>query len=823
MALAVKRTLRALPWRFVRQASRRLSWGVADQAMSSVSNFVVNIYIARTLGAVQYGAFALAYVTYGFALNASRGLATDPLLVRFSGTDLPTWRRAVAACTGTAGVVGLVSGACVLAAAALLGGTARLAFLALGLTLPALMLQDSWRYSFFALGRGSQAFLNDTIWTVALLPAVVLLRATGHANVFWLVFAWGAAAAVAAAAGRLQARVVPRLSGTREWLSRNRDLGPRYFAEGTVATASSQLRNYGIGLILGLAALGYVQAANTLMGPFMVVFFGMGLVLLPEAARILRHSPRHLPRFCVLVSAGLALLGLAWGGILIVALPRGLGHLMLGSLWRPTYPLVLPSTVAIMGACVSTGASAGLHALGAARRSLRAMILTSALYVVGGLAGAAAAGAMGTMWGAAIASWAGALVFWWWELSVALRESGTVRGRHRFQSDRSQPSQPKEKPAESRLPQVTELSPDALGATPSANGNAGTWDDSTEQDLAPAAYPGAGSRTEGLLRRYHHAATVDPLLHALVQTCVDWARCGFARPIREPDLLALARDALAERRPDLGRRDDEMGEALQRACQPVAPDGKIALLRCRQLADWTRGYEAFDDLITADDRQGECARLVAEATWQRLLDRATDEDALNVGAAAYLRGDIPIAMAASRRAAEAGLPEAQFNLGRLLATRVDPPHLAEARIWYTRAAEAGHDDAQFNLGVLLATRLDPPDLGEARAWWTRAAEAGDADAQFNLGMLLATRLDPPDLGEARAWWTRAAEAGDADAQFNLAVLLADLLDRPDLAEARAWYTRAAEAGHDDAQFNLKVLLATRLDPPDLAQAGTWHT
>ena len=427
MAPAVRRIPTELPWRFVRQASGRLGWGVADQAMSSVSNFAVNIAIARTLGAVQYGAFALAYVTYGFALNASRGLSTDPLLVRFSGTDLPTWRRAVAACTGTAAVVGLAAGACVLAVAALLSGTASLAFSALGLTLPALMLQDSWRYSFFALGRGSQAFLNDTIWTVALLPAVVLLRVTGHANVFWLVFAWGAAAAVAAAVGPLQARVVPRLSGAREWLSRNRDLGPRYVAEGTVNSASIQLRNYGIGLILGLAALGYVQAATLLMGPFMVVFFGMGLVLVPEAARILRHSPRHLPRFCVLVSVGLALLGLAWGSVLLVALPKGLGQLMLGSLWRPTYPLVLPSTIAIMGACVSAGAGVGLHALGAARRSLRAMVLTSALYVATSLVGAAAGGAYGTMWGAAIASWTGALVFWWWQLSAALQESGTVR------------------------------------------------------------------------------------------------------------------------------------------------------------------------------------------------------------------------------------------------------------------------------------------------------------------------------------------------------------------------------------------------------------
>src|SRR5487761_1323622 len=104
-AVALRRKPAALPWRLAHHAIRRLSWGIADQAMSSISNFAVNVYIARTLGAVQYGAFALAYVTYGFALNASRGLATDPLLVRFSGTDVPAGGRAVAGCTGPAATV----------------------------------------------------------------------------------------------------------------------------------------------------------------------------------------------------------------------------------------------------------------------------------------------------------------------------------------------------------------------------------------------------------------------------------------------------------------------------------------------------------------------------------------------------------------------------------------------------------------------------------------------------------------------------------------------------------------------------------------------
>jgi len=443
-AAVVVKQRRTLSLRPVRQIGRRLSWGVADQAVSSLTNFAVNIYIARNLGAVQYGAFGLAYVTYGFALQASRGLATDPLLVRFSATDVPTWRRAVAKCTGTATVAGLVAGVCMLLAAAVLSGSTRMAFLALGLTLPGLLLQDSWRFAFFALGRGSLAFLNDMAWAVALFPALILLQVTGHANVFWFVFAWGASAAVGAAVGPLQARVMPRLSSVREWLSRQRDLGPRYLVEGTATSAASQLRNYGIGLLLGLAAVGYVQAANTLMGPYQVVLYGMGLVALPEAARILRNSPRHMKLFCLLLSVGLSLAALAWGIALLVALPRGLGNWLLGPIWRPTYPLVLPTTLFMMGGCASAGAGTYLHALGNARRSLRAGVAQSITFVVCSLAGAAAGGAVGTMRGAAVGMWIGALVFWW-QLRLALRESRTASdgpsaplrrggGRHRAAS-----------------------------------------------------------------------------------------------------------------------------------------------------------------------------------------------------------------------------------------------------------------------------------------------------------------------------------------------------------------------------------------------------
>src|ERR1700749_1226260 len=124
----------ATPWRRGRQGGKRLSWGVADQAVSSLTNFAVSIYVARVLGATELGAFSLAYVTYGFMLNASRGLGTDPLLVRYSGAEVPVWRKAVANCTGTAVSVGLASGVLALVASILLHGTASRAFLALAIT-----------------------------------------------------------------------------------------------------------------------------------------------------------------------------------------------------------------------------------------------------------------------------------------------------------------------------------------------------------------------------------------------------------------------------------------------------------------------------------------------------------------------------------------------------------------------------------------------------------------------------------------------------------------------------------------------------------------
>ncbi|WP_406101824.1 hypothetical protein OG698_05770 [Streptomyces sp. NBC_01003] len=396
----------------------RLSWGLADQAASSMSNFVVGIYVARSLGVTAFGVFSLAWVTYGVVLNVSRGLATDPLVVRFSGAPDASWRGAVARSSGTALGVGAAIGVVCLVVGLGLGGSVGPAFACLGVMLPGLLLQDAWRFSFFAAGTGRKAFVNDLVWGVALVPALVVAARVGTVAAF--VLAWGASATVAAGYGYFQSGIRPRMTGARGWLREQRDLGYRYLVENVSLSGANQLRAYGLGAIVGVSAVGAVRGAELLLGPFLAVLMGLSLVTVPEAARVLRRAPQRLGTFCLLLGGGQAVAALLWGGALLL-MPVRLGELVLGSVWNSAAELIVPITLGVAGAGLGTGAAAGLRALAAARRSLRCQLFASACYVSCGLGGAALAGTVGSAWGVAAATVSGSAV-WWLQLRSALRE-----------------------------------------------------------------------------------------------------------------------------------------------------------------------------------------------------------------------------------------------------------------------------------------------------------------------------------------------------------------------------------------------------------------
>ncbi|MFD4370547.1 hypothetical protein ACFWPY_02990 [Streptomyces sp. NPDC058527] len=276
-----------------RAVAGRLSWGLADQAVSSLSNFAVGICVARSLGLTAFGVFSLAWLTYGVVLNVSRGLATDPLMVRFSGVPAPAWQAAVARASGTALGVGAALGAVSLVVGLVVGGGLGTAFACLGVVLPGLLLMDAWRFAFFAAGAGRKAFVNDLVWGIALVPAMVLATRVGGVAAF--VLAWGASAAVAAVYGWLQSGIRPRPGGARAWLREHRDLGSRYLVENVANSGASQLRAYGLGVIAGVGAVGVIRGAELLLGPFLAVLMGLSLVTVAAAGlRALGAARRSL-------------------------------------------------------------------------------------------------------------------------------------------------------------------------------------------------------------------------------------------------------------------------------------------------------------------------------------------------------------------------------------------------------------------------------------------------------------------------------------------------------------------------------------------------
>lgn len=117
--------------------------------------------------------------------------------------------------------------------------------------------------------------------------------------------------------------------------------------------------------------------------------------------------------------------------------------------------------------------------------------------------------------------------------------------------------------------------------------------------------------------------------------------------------------------------------------------------------------------------------------------------------------------------AQAGDPWAQLNLGAAFdrGTGGLPLDPVRAVAWYRRAAEAGLAEAQFNLAHSLATGSGVPrDDAAGLRWMQRAAAQDLPSAQYLVGVMHAEGLGTaPDAAEAILWLQRAADNGNDDA------------------------------------------------------------
>jgi O-antigen/teichoic acid export membrane protein len=401
---------------------------MADQALSSLTNFVLTFLAARTLAPAPFGAFALAFAAYLTGLGVARAVGTEPFSVRYSTAALVEWRRAAARASGSATVVGLVLGAVMLAAGLVLRGQLRVTLISIAVFMPGLLLQDTWRFTFFAARRGRSAAANDLSWVICLASALAVVFRRGAVGAPELAVAWGASGSVAGLVGIWQARVIPRPMAALGWWREHRDLGGRFAAEFATTFGAGQLVLYVVGAVAGLAAVGAIRAAQVLLGPLNVVFMGSGLFGVPEAARAAARSRRHVEGLGALLSLATGGAALAWTALVLV-LPDTVGLRLLQEAWGPARAVVLPVGLWMASAGVSLGSATVLRGLADARTSLCARVIQACAALGGASLGALAGGAAGAAWGGACAGALSAAV--WWALarrSLARHEQALVAG-----------------------------------------------------------------------------------------------------------------------------------------------------------------------------------------------------------------------------------------------------------------------------------------------------------------------------------------------------------------------------------------------------------
>jgi O-antigen/teichoic acid export membrane protein len=389
----------------------RILWTFSDQALSSLTNAALAIVVARTVIPSDFGAFAIALTTFGFVVGLVRAFVGEPFVVRFSAANESERRRGTAHASGAAIVLGLVASTVCLIAAAVIGGVMAGALVALAITLPGLMLQDTWRHMFFAAGRPRSATINDLVWTVLQFVLLGVLIARGEDSIFLITLAWGVSALVAAVVGYLQTGIAPAPTATASWLRETKDIGVQLGLGFTINMGAINLVTYVIGGLVGLVAAGALRAAQTLLGPLNLLFAGFNAFVLPVLSRAAANGERLL-RKAVLGSAVLAAGASVWVAILVL-LPSRLGREILQKNWDGADRVMLPAGLVLLAGALVLGASNSLVALSRADLMLRTTTVQAPLMLILGVLGAWQGGVVAAAYGLVAAQTVG-LVYCWY-------------------------------------------------------------------------------------------------------------------------------------------------------------------------------------------------------------------------------------------------------------------------------------------------------------------------------------------------------------------------------------------------------------------------
>jgi O-antigen/teichoic acid export membrane protein len=387
-------------------STRRRALVMADQGVSSLSNVVIAIVVARAVPDAEFGAFAAATIAYAMTVGVSRAVVGEPFLSLYAHATADVRRRLVPDMLGASIVVSVAAALVTGAVGAVVGGTAGPMLVVLAAVLPLMLIQDVWRYCFI-VDRAGAALAVDVAWLAGVLVVVPL--APSGAGPAWYVGLWGLTAGLGAVLGFALGRVrgVPHFG---RWLVTTRAAGSRFFGEFLTGEAVSEIVMLSVGAIAGLGTLGAVRATQVFYGPLNTIHAGIYLVVVPEGAQA-RDQPRKIRKIMLAASAGVGTMAVALMAVGVL-LPDWIGTALFGDTWAKATTLMVPMGIAMLMGGLATGGYAGVRSLGAIRESLQARLRSAVPQLICPVVGVALAGGVGYALGYSVAQAAMCAVWW---------------------------------------------------------------------------------------------------------------------------------------------------------------------------------------------------------------------------------------------------------------------------------------------------------------------------------------------------------------------------------------------------------------------------
>lgn len=369
---------------------------VADQVISSVTNFVPAIVAARVLDPGEFGLFALLQAAYVTAIGAVRSGAVESAVVTSSSLD---------AARGIASNVVLWCAAVVGVPLLLLSPWLPVDVLVVGAALGVMILQDTQRVEALSTGRVNHALASDASWLVLTGAAVAIGSARGLTSDPVTIFAlWAAAALPGTIAVYVAQRLWPRWGRAVHFVrAEARTIGAHSF-DWLLRQGAVQMSLYAIAVVAGLAVMGDIRVAQLILGPMNVVFAGVGLAAMPIATRAARSSMAEFRGIVGRLALFQGTAPLLFGGLVLLT-PQSILEVPFGAQAEGMKPYLLPQVVLLAVSGYASTAQTAMKILQLRRQLIRTRTLTAVLVLASTLLPALVwQSALAALWGMAAGS-----------------------------------------------------------------------------------------------------------------------------------------------------------------------------------------------------------------------------------------------------------------------------------------------------------------------------------------------------------------------------------------------------------------------------------